>query len=44
MHEFNELVERGTIFSLKALNEAQRHTVDELQKSSASSLVNPPYS
>lgn len=39
MHEFNELMGRGTIFSLKALNEAQRHTVDELQKNSASSLV-----
>lgn len=39
MHEFNELVQRSTAFSLNALNEAQQRTVDALQTSAATTLV-----
>lgn len=39
MHEFNELVQRSTAFSLGALNEAQQRTVDALQTSAATTLV-----
>lgn len=39
MHEFNELVERSTAFSLSALDEAQRRTVDTLQTSATTTLV-----
>ena len=39
MHEFNELVQRSTAFSLSALDEAQQRTVDALQTSAATTLV-----
>lgn len=39
MHEFNELVQRSTAFSLGALDEAQQRTVDALQTSAATTLV-----
>jgi hypothetical protein len=39
MHDFNELVQRSTGFSLSALNEAQQRTVDQLQISAATTLV-----
>jgi hypothetical protein len=39
MHEFNELVQRSTAFSLNALDEAQQRTVDALQTSAATTLV-----
>jgi hypothetical protein len=39
MHEFNELIQRSTAFSLGALDEAQQHTVDALQTSAATTLV-----
>lgn len=39
MHEFNELVQRSTAFSLNALDEAQQRTVDALQISAATTLV-----
>jgi hypothetical protein len=39
MHEFNELIQRGTAFSLSALSDAQQRTVDALQTSAATTLV-----
>lgn len=39
MHEFNELVQRSTAFNLSALDEAQRHMVDALQTSAATTLI-----
>ena len=39
MHDFNELVQRSTAFSLSALNEAQQRTVDQLQISAATTMV-----
>ena len=39
MHEFNELVQRSTAFSLDALGAAQQRTVDALQTSAATTLV-----
>ena len=39
MHDFNELVQPSTAFSLSALNEAQQRTVDQLQISAATTLV-----
>ena len=39
MHEFNELVQRSTAFSLGALGEAQQRAVDALQTSAATILV-----
>lgn len=39
MHDFNELVQRSTAFSLGALNEAQQRTVDALQTSAGTTLV-----
>lgn len=39
MHEFHELVQRSTAFSLNALDEAQQRTIDALQTSAATTLV-----
>ena len=39
MHEFNELVQRSTTYSLSALGEAQQRTIDALQTSAATTLV-----
>nr|WP_314899577.1 hypothetical protein [uncultured Deefgea sp.] len=39
MHEFNELVQRSTAFSLSALDEAQQRSVEALQTSAATTLV-----
>ena len=39
MHEFHELVQRSTAFSLSALDEAQQRTIDALQTSDATTLV-----
>jgi hypothetical protein len=39
MHTFTELVDRCTVFTLDALNEAKRKLVDELQASAATSPV-----
>ena len=39
MHEFNELVQRSTAFSLNALGAAQERAVDALQTSAATTLV-----
>ena len=39
MHEFNELVQRSTAFSLSALSDAQQRTADALQTSAATTLV-----
>jgi hypothetical protein len=39
MHEFSELVEHSTAFSLNALNAAQQSAIEGLQTSAATSLV-----
>lgn len=39
MHNFTELVDRCTAFSLGALNEAQQKTIDALQDSALTTLV-----
>lgn len=39
MHEFSELVEHSTAFSLRALNAAQQTAIEGLQTSAATSLV-----
>lgn len=39
MHEFNELVQRSTAFSLSALCVAQQRTVDAIQASTGTTLV-----
>ena len=39
MHEFSELVEHSTAFSINALNAAQQSAIDGLKTSAATSLV-----
>lgn len=39
MHQFNELVDRSTAFTLNALREVNERTVEALQHSGATSLV-----